>query len=351
MEKTEYRSYIKGRTLLGVKPIDIHRELNDIMEEEVPHYSTVTRLSKSFNEGRMEVEDLKRTSSPKSAINDESIKQIRDLIEEDPHITYDEMEEQTTLSRGTIFNIIKYSLGLKKITSRFVPYILTVQNKQKRVEYSQQNLNYFRDGAGRLCDILTENEVFIYQKQIGRKQSNKLWVGQGQKPFAIKKPNNYDKKYLFSILFRSTGWVYIHLVGDRQQSIDNQYYINNILVPALQVIRDQRPKSGTKIISLLHDNARAHTHENVLAFLKQNQVTPIKHPPYSPDLSPCHYWLFDFIKQRLGDHTNEESLFEEVTKILNKIPISEYKKAFEKRIERLELCVKYQGEYFEHLLK
>ncbi|KAL4463301.1 hypothetical protein ABPG72_013610 [Tetrahymena utriculariae] len=334
MEKTEYRSYLKGRTLLGVKPLDIHRELNDIMEEEVPHYSTVTRLSKSFNEGRMEVEDLKRTGRTKSAINDKSIKQIRDLIEEDPHITYDEMEEQTTLSRGNIFNIIKDSLGLKKITSRFVLFILTVQNKQKRVEYSQQNLNYFRDGAGRLCYILTEEEVFIYQRQIGRKQSNKKWVGQGQKLFAIKKPNNYDKKYLFSILFRSTGWVYIHLyqlyklLGTKDQNLEQKEQAYYMIMPERILMRMFQPSQSKTI-----------------------QVTPIKHPPYSPDLSPCDYWLFDFIKQRLGDHTNEESLFEEVTIILNEIPISEYKKTFEKWIERLELCVKYQGEYFEHLLK
>ncbi len=32
------------------------------------------------------------------------------------------------------------------------------------------------------------------------------------------------------------------------------------------------------------------------------------HPPYSPDLAPCDYWLNDYIKLNLTDQTNEKSL-------------------------------------------
>jgi len=31
------------------------------------------------------------------------------------------------------------------------------------------------------------------------------------------------------------------------------------------------------------------------------------HPPYSPNLAPCDFWRFDYIKQRINDHTSLKS--------------------------------------------
>ena len=46
MEKLEYRSYIKSRTILGIKAVDIHKELEQIHGINAPHYSTVANLVK-----------------------------------------------------------------------------------------------------------------------------------------------------------------------------------------------------------------------------------------------------------------------------------------------------------------
>jgi hypothetical protein len=59
----------------------------------------------------------------------------------------------------------------------------------------------------------------------------------------------------------------------------------------------------------------------------------------------------DYIKSRLSDHTNEESLTQEVYEIVNNIPVKEFKKTFDKLLERIELCVNNNGDYFEHLIK
>ena len=77
----------------------------------------------------------------------------------------------------------------------------------------------------------------------------------------------------------------------------------------------------------------------------------MEHPPYSPDLAPSDFWLFDYIKRNLGTQPDAESLFNEITDIVNSIPKNKYKKTFEKWKERMELCIKYKGDYFEHLIK
>ena len=75
----------------------------------------------------------------------------------------------------------------------------------------------------------------------------------------------------------------------------------------------------------------------------------MEHPPYSPDLAPLDFWLFYYIKQRLHDHMSEESLASQIVEILDSIPKSEYKKTFDKWVERMRLCIKHKGDYFEHI--
>lgn len=94
-----------------------------------------------------------------------------------------------------------------------------------------------------------------------------------------------------------------------------------------------------------------HVHSNVHNFLKSKGMKTIDHPPYSPDLAPCDYWLFDYIKDRLDDEINAETLATSITNIVSSIPHSEYCKTFKKYIERLELCVLAEGDYFEHFMK
>lgn len=135
------------------------------------------------------------------------------------------------------------------------------------------------------------------------------------------------------------------------KTIDHQYYINKWLEPAFSAICKVRKSKCLNNIRLLHDNARPHIHKNVNNFLTEHGIKVIKHPPYSPDLAPCDFWLNDYLKKNLDDYEDEYSLYNAVTKILKNISIEEYKKTFNKWIERMEMCVKNDGDYFEHLIK
>jgi hypothetical protein len=74
------------------------------------------------------------------------------------------------------------------------------------------------------------------------------------------------------------------------------------------------------------------------------------HLPYSTDLAPSDFWLFDYIKERLTSNLDAKSLMKQITGIVNSIPKEEYEKTFQKWIERMELCFKNNGDYFEHLI-
>ena len=76
----------------------------------------------------------------------------------------------------------------------------------------------------------------------------------------------------------------------------------------------------------------------------------VRHPLYSPGPAPADFWLFDYLKRQLGTYSDPKSLQRAVTDELRAIPKDEFRKTFQKWIDRMKLCITNQGEYFEHLM-
>ena len=142
----------------------------------------------------------------------------------------------------------------------------------------QEKLREISPGTWRLCDIITGDESWFHHKQIGRKISNKAWVGIGDPPPTVVRQNRFAPKPLFSIFFKSIGPMLIHCI-ERGQIIDHHYYINQCLRLLIDEIKRQRPSYGTRGIKIHHDKGRPHVHKGV-----SEGLTIIPHPPNSPDL-------------------------------------------------------------------
>lgn len=350
MEKRDYRFYIQVRTFFGDTPTAIHQDLVAFGGEKAVTYQTVLNGHKSFSKGIMDLEDVPRSGRPLTALTTENIDAIRGLIEDDPHATCDDLEAATQLLRGTIKTIIHDHLQKVKIASRWIPYKLTSEQKRKRVKICRENLEKLESCQWRLGDIVTGDETWIYFRQIGHKQSNYTWRNKGDAPNTVVRRENFEGKRLYySIFFKANGWVAVHAL-DKGQTLDRTYYIENCLQLVVKTLKKERPNSGMRGLKLLHDNAKPHVNSEVLTYLRDQEFQVMPHPPYSPDLAPCDYWLNDYIKCNLTEQKDEDSLFEAVTKVLNNIPEEEYRKTFDKLVKRIRLFIKNKGDYFEHLL-
>ena len=271
------------------------------------------------------------------------------FIKDNPYCSYDEIEAETQLSRGSIYNIIHESLKMKKITSRWVAHELTQKNKAGRVRICEKNLAKFNSSKWRLCDVVTGDECWFYHRQIGKKQSNLSWVAEGEAPRTVVRRQQSEAKTMFCIFFRTTGPVIVRYFK-AGEVVNNKTYRSNCLFHLVAALKRQRSISGTKNIKFHHDNARPHIHNSVKSYLNRNHFIIMDHPPYSPDLAPSDFWLFDYIKQRLTDQRDAKSLAKQITEIVNSIPKEEYEKTFQKWLERMKLCIKNKGDYFEHLI-
>ncbi|CAF2829192.1 unnamed protein product [Rotaria sp. Silwood2] len=158
MTTENFRFYIKVRTALNIPARVIHDELNSVYGDEAPGLSTVERWSKLFREGREEIEDKARPGRPITETATENIEQICLLIDDEPYITIEGIQERTNLSYGTVQRIIGDHLKLRKITARYIPKDLTYLQRAERVRICKQNLEKFHQGMWRVCDIITGDE-------------------------------------------------------------------------------------------------------------------------------------------------------------------------------------------------
>ena len=98
-KKDALRFYIQTRTILGLNVTTIHEELITAHGSEVVSYPTVQRWYKKTNDDIMEIEDNPHSGRTVTGPTEENVQEVRRRIEQDLHSTYDDIEEDFTLSR------------------------------------------------------------------------------------------------------------------------------------------------------------------------------------------------------------------------------------------------------------
>ena len=92
---------------------------------------------------------------------------------------------------------------------------------------------------------------------------------------------------------------------DRRVFIETLSAQFNVSVGAVHIIIREELKMRkicAKFVPRVHfhqDNAPVHNSILVTDYLTQMGIKTVPHPPYSPDLAPCDFWLFPKLKENL----------------------------------------------------
>ncbi len=86
-----------------------------------------------------------------------------------------------------------------------------------------------------------------------------------------------------------------------------------------------------------------------MEFIRDSRMEVMEHPPNSPDLAPCDYFVFPRLKNALRGvrHPDVPSMQAAVQRELKKIPKADFQAALEQLPVRWMKCVTAGGEYFE----
>ncbi len=242
---------------------------------------------------------------------------------------------------------------MRKLCLKFVPHFLTDQNKQMRMDLSEQNLESVRTIPWFLDRIVSGDETWISLYNQETKFQSCQWTEKGGPcPTKIVKSNSIRKTLM--ILFHDAYGVLLVEFVPRGETIDTEYYCD-VLNCLKERVRRKRPglwardPHGDRTFWLHHDNAMPHTSTITLALIGESGINMVAHPPYSPDLAPCDFAIFPHLKKQLRGHrfANIQEVQDRVRLILRQTEPEVFYNAIRSMAFRWKKCVAARGEYFE----
>ena len=144
------------------------------------------------------------------------------------------------------------------------------------------------------------------------------------------------------------GIILNHMVPPKT-SVTGDYYAWVIKSDLMRAVKRKRPDLIRSGFILHQDNAPSHESRVLMDTMETLGIENLIHPPYSPDLAICDFWLFPVLKDNLRGEKYEsrEDLGTAVNKVLRVMSRDGLDHVFRAWADRWEKCIKARGAYFE----
>ncbi len=195
---------------------------------------------------------------------------------------------------------------------------------------------------------MTTDKSWFHQHDPLSRRESKEWLQRHEDWGQVVCRELSVKKVMLIPFFDSHGFV--HWEYFRDQSITKEVFLP-VIQHAYQAIQVHRREAwNNKSKYLLHmDNALAHWSRLVQGHLRAINWPMLKHPPYSPDLSPSDFFLFPRTKKAIRGirFPNLDVPIVTIEHQLQSIPSQAWQDCFQDWITRCRRCVAFNGHYFE----
>ena len=280
-QKTEIRTYIKCRIRLNIDSKQILNELCGIYGPQTISMRTVFRCVKAFKAGQFSVEADTRTGRPKSSITNlkANIGAVKIVVEQDARLSVKDIASCTGISEGSVQIILKKRLDLKKVCARWVPQLLTEEQKTQRLNCARELLKTYKGCNSRvISNLLAGDETWVHMFEPQRRADNKQWKPKDKKRPCIAKRIISSKKMLYAIFFNSSGPV-VQVPCPSGHTVSGRFY-KNCTEESERVftIRNDQAKDGQE--STFYMTTPPLMCEVVKSFLASEKVKVLNHPPY-----------------------------------------------------------------------
>ncbi len=301
-----------------------------------------------FANGETSVADRPRPGRVSTARCPEKLVEAQELVDNEQCISVRNLASSMGVSVGSAHRILRKDLELKKKAPKFIPRILTDDQEQRRLDVCTQNLCLFKEDPSIKDRIITGDESWFSCFEPELKSRSSLWLPKGA-PRPKKALRCQQAKHtMVEVFFDSSGLVHIEFLPPKM-TVTAKVYVG-VLARLRESIRRRRPHLWKdSSYRILHDNAPGHTANKTVAMM-ETEMYEVLHPPYSPDLAPCDFWLFPYLKAKIrGTHFNTVAdLQDRILCEIEAIPKALFHQCFHETLPaRWGKCVTAQGKYFE----
>ena len=333
---------------LGKSFTEAYAMLKEVYGNECLSRTQVFEWFERFKEGRETTEDDPRPGRPTTSKTDQNIKKIGEIIRKDRRLSIRAVAEITGIDKECVRQILHDSFNMRKVCAKMVPKLLTHEQKESRMNICADILNNIDIDPDFLETVITCDESWFFTYDPETKRQSMLWKSPNSPRTKKAKMSKSKFKAMMIVFFDIRGIVYVHWVPEGQ--IINQHYYIEVLTVLRERVRKRRPDLWkTKSWKLHQDNAPAHSALSVKAFFAKYGITVLDHPPYSPDLAPCEFFLFPKVKSALKGTRFEsvEAVKSKAAEIFNQLTEVDFQHCFNQWKIRMERCRDCQGEYIE----
>lgn len=346
--RNEQYAALKFCVRLQKSSTEAYALLKQAYGEDVLPQSTAFRWLKQFKEGRGSITKNTSPGCPSTAVNEITINTAAVIVREDRRITLDRLANMLNISHGSAFKIIHNHLHMRRVCARWVPRLLTPEQMMVRVEVCQELQRLVAEhGEAYLNSIITGDETWLHHYDPESKQASSVWKTPSSPTPKKAKVVRSARKVMMISFFDYRGMVYQHEVPPRT-TVNGEYY-KQVLKHLAEHIRRKRPELYPSGWRLHHDNARPHVCNIVTQYLARKNIECVPHPPYSPDLAPCDFFLFPRLKSDLRGQRFESSMavVKKAEAVLKSMSQNGFQHVFQEWQTRWAKCIQLNGDYFE----
>ena len=130
-----------------------------------------------FKSGRTSIEHDPKSGRPSSSTGDDHIEKVRSVIRENRRLTVREVSEELGICKSSCHTILTEKLKMYRAAAKFVPRLLTEQQKQNRVTVIQELLDRSNTDENFLKNVITGDETWVYDYDVETKVQSSQWVG------------------------------------------------------------------------------------------------------------------------------------------------------------------------------
>ena len=244
-QKNEIRCYIKCRIRLNIDSKQIFNELCVIYGSQTISMCTGFRWIKAFKPGKFSVEDDTYPGRPKTFVTKANIAAVKIVVEQNAWLSVKDIASCTGISEGSVQTILKKCLDLRKVCARWVPHLLTEEQKTECLKCARKLLKTYKGCNSRvISNLLTGDETWVHMFEPQRRADNKQWKRKDQKRPCIAKRTISSKKMLYAIFFNSSGPV-VQVPCPFGHTVTGRFYKNSVLKKVKEfTIRNDQAKDG-----------------------------------------------------------------------------------------------------------
>jgi histone-lysine N-methyltransferase SETMAR len=182
-------------------------------------------------------------------------------------------------------------LNMRRVATKFVPRLLTPEQKEHRVTVCQDLRKRATDNPSFMSRIITSDKSRVYGYDPETKRLSSQWKSPSSPQPKKARMSRSSTKTMLIVFFDIRSIVH-HEFVPQGQTVNKKFYCE-VLRRLRENIWGKRSDLWRVNYWILHDdNAPCHRALLVREVLANHNMLSLPHPPYLPDLAPAYFFLF-----------------------------------------------------------